>query len=53
VHLGQFLGNSDRVRDIRFARLSGLAFVRRRAELVGFQNLGDLVSGQIGLKRLD
>ena len=45
MHFGQFLGNSDRMRDIGFARFARLPFMRRRAELVGLQNLGDLVGG--------
>ena len=53
VHLRQFLGDGDRVRDIGFSRFPCLALVRDGTELIGLEDLRNLLIGKIGLEGVD
>jgi len=53
MHVGQFLGDSYRMRDIGFARLALLAVMRRCAELVGTHDRLNVLFGQVSFKRFD
>jgi hypothetical protein len=53
MHLGEFLGDRNRMSNIRFAGFSGLTRMGRRAELVGCRNFGELIFGEVRLERFD
>ena len=53
MHVGEFTRDRDRMRDVGFARLACLAFVRGRSEVVGAHDHADLVLGEVGLQLRD
>ena len=53
MHVGQLLGDGDRVRNVGFTGLAGLALVRRSTELIGAHDHFDLRFRQIALERVE
>jgi len=53
VHVGEFLGDSYRMRDIGFAGLALLALMGSGAEVVGVHNRLNLIFGKVGFERFN
>jgi len=53
VHVGEFLGDGDRVGNIVFAGLTLLTVMCHGAELVSSDDSLDLLPGEIRLERFD